>query len=262
MSRGTRAVVLDVPVDPVTVDELHDAILHFVRRSARATILHANVHAINLANRYDWFRRAFQRADLVFCDGAGVMLGARLLGYRIPTRITYADWTWQLAAWCERQQLSLFLLGGRPGVADQAAARLVARFPRLRIVGTHHGFFEKTAAHPDNDAVIATIAGARPDILMVGFGMPLQERWVSEYRAAIEAAVVLTSGAAFDYVSGQLRRAPTWMTSRGLEWFGRLIIEPRRLFGRYVFGNPLFLARIVRQRLRSRFRRRHGGGRP
>jgi N-acetylglucosaminyldiphosphoundecaprenol N-acetyl-beta-D-mannosaminyltransferase len=245
-----RVDVLGVPVDPVTVDELHQRIRTFVQTGARATVLHANVHAVNLACRHAWLARIFREADLVFCDGAGVQFGARLLGRRLPARITYADWMWQLAAWCEAQDLSLFLLGARPGVADQAAARLRARHPRLRIVGTHHGFFDKSPGSAETLDVIARLNAARPDLVIVGFGMPLQEQWTHAHRARIDAPVVLTGGAAFDYVSGRLRRAPTWMTNHGLEWLGRLAIEPHRLMGRYVAGNPLFLARVLRERLR------------
>lgn len=246
-----RVDVLGVPVDPVTVDALHDRIGAFIRTGARATVLHANVHAINLAVRHAWFARILRQADLVFCDGAGVRLGARILGQHLPARITYADWMWPLAAWCEAQRFSLFLMGAEPGVADLAATRLRARAPGLRIVGTHHGFFDKTSGSPESLAAIRAINAAGPDIVIVGFGMPAQERWVHDHRPMIDAPVVLTGGAVFDYVSGRLRRAPAWMTRHGLEWLGRLVIEPRRLLGRYVVGNPLFLARVLRERLRQ-----------
>ena len=250
--RRARMWVLGAPVDPLTVDELHAHLVRFVRTNARATVLHANVHAINLANRYAWFAKALQEADLVLCDGYGVILGARVLRQHLPARITYADWTWDLAALCKREGLSLFLIGGKAGVADAAAEQLLLRTPGLRIVGTHHGYFDKDAASAENTAAIAAINAARPDIVIVGFGMPIQERWVAENRSRIEAPVVLTGGAVFDYVSGQLRRPPRWMRTRGLEWLGRLLIEPRRLAVRYLRGNPEFLARVLRDRLRRR----------
>lgn len=252
VARSSRVDVLGVPVDPLTVDDLHERIRRFVHERARATVLHANVHAVNLAARHPWFAKILQDADVVFCDGHGVMLGARLLHQHLPARITYADWTWELAAFCSSEDLSLFLLGGRPGVADAAARRLIDRFPGLRIAGTHHGYFEKDSAASENGSVIAAINAARPDIVIVGFGMPIQERWVAENRSRIEAAVVLTGGAVFDYVSGQLRRAPRWMRTSGLEWLGRLLIDPRRLAGRYLVGNPEFLVRVLWKRVRRR----------
>jgi N-acetylglucosaminyldiphosphoundecaprenol N-acetyl-beta-D-mannosaminyltransferase len=188
-------------------------------------------------------------AEIVFCDGAGVVLGARILGNHIPQRITYADWTWQLAEFAEPRGFTLFFLGARPGVADKAAANLKARYPDLRIVGTHHGYFDKTPGSAENEAVIEQINTVRPNILIVGFGMPLQERWLMENWDRIDANVALTGGAVFDYVSGELQRAPRWMTDNGLEWLGRLLIEPRRLWRRYLIGNPLFLWRVLKQRL-------------
>jgi N-acetylglucosaminyldiphosphoundecaprenol N-acetyl-beta-D-mannosaminyltransferase len=250
--RREPVVVLGVPIDPLTVPELHERLLHFVRGGARATVLHANVHAINLAQRFPWFGDRLRAADLVFCDGHGVMLGARLLGQHLPERITYAEWMWRLAAFCETHGLSLYFLGAGDGVAAQAAHRLRARHPRLRITGTHHGYFDMSAASRDSEQVIGGINASGADIVVVGFGMPLQEDWVGRHRAEVAAPVVLTGGAVFDYVSGTLRRPPRWMTTRGLEWLGRLLIEPRRLWTRYIVGNPLFIARVLRARLSGR----------
>ena len=247
---SARVHVLQVPVDPVTVDELHRHLLRFVGDRAKATVLHANVHAVNLAADDKSFASILSTADLVFCDGHGVMLGARLLGQRIPVKITYADWTWDLAGMCEREDLSIYLLGSRPGVAAAAAARLRDRHLGLRIAGTHHGYFDHTAGGRASLDVVAQINAARPDLVLVGFGMPLQESWIAAHRGLIDAAVVLSAGAAFDYVSGQLRRPPRWMTNCGLEWMGRLLIEPRRLARRYVAGSPTFMLRVLRHRLR------------
>ena len=131
----------------------------------------------------------------------------------------------------------------------KAAVRLTERFPNLRILGTHHGFFDKTPGSLENEDVIQRINAVKPDILVTGFGMPLQERWLMDNWDRIEANVALTGGAVFDYISEELRRAPRWMTDHSLEWLGRLIIEPRRLWRRYLIGNPLFLWRVLKQRL-------------
>jgi N-acetylglucosaminyldiphosphoundecaprenol N-acetyl-beta-D-mannosaminyltransferase len=175
------------------------------------------------------------------------MLAARLLGGRIPERITYADWAWRLAAFAEAEGLSLFLLGARPGVAEVAARRLRALHPDLDIAGVSHGHFDHEPGSPQNEAVLREVNAARPDILLVGLGMPLQERWLMENRRRIEAGVALTGGAVFDYLSGGLRRGPRVLTDNGFEWLARLIIEPRRLWRRYLLGNPLFLLRVLGQ---------------
>ena len=121
-------------------------------------------------------------------------------------------------------------------------------FHYFQVIGTHHGYFNKTPGHPQNEAVIKSINAAKPDILLIGFGMPIQEKWIMENYDRLDVKVFMPVGAAFDYVSGNVRRAPRWMTDHGLEWLGRLIIEPRRLWKRYIIGIPLFFYRVLLQK--------------
>jgi N-acetylglucosaminyldiphosphoundecaprenol N-acetyl-beta-D-mannosaminyltransferase len=252
--------VLGVGVDPVTVGELHAGIKRLVESGEQGTVLNVNAHCLNLLYTDATLREFFDGADLVFCDGAGVMLAAKLLGERIPERITYAEWAWRLAAFAEVQGLSLFLLGAGPGVAERAARRLRTLHPDLRISGVEHGYFDHSPGSRESEAVLRKLNAAGPDILIVGLGMPLQERWLMENRDAIVASVALTGGAVFDYVSGGLRRGPRLLTDNGFEWLARLIVEPRRLWRRYLIGNPLFLLRVLGQRLgKGRFPGRPGG---
>ncbi len=244
-----RVDVLGVGVDPVTMEGLHEEVGRLIRDGERGLVLNANAHCLNLCYEDPELRAFLNGADVVFCDGAGVMLAARLLGRRIPERITYADWAWRLAAFAEAEGFSVYLLGARPGVAEEAARRLQARYPDLQIVGVRHGFFDHAAGTPENEAVVREINGARPDILLVGLGMPLQEYWLMENRDRLEVGVALTGGAVFDYVSGGLRRGPRALTDNGFEWLARLLVEPRRLWRRYLIGNPLFLLRVLGQRL-------------
>jgi N-acetylglucosaminyldiphosphoundecaprenol N-acetyl-beta-D-mannosaminyltransferase len=245
----SRVYVLGVGVDPITIEELHAEIERLARSGERGTVLNVNANCLNLLYGSPALREFFAAADVVFCDGSGVMLAARLLGKRLPARITYADWAWQLAAFAEAEGLSIFLLGAEPGVARRAAQHLLARHPSLRISGVRHGYFDNTPGSPENEAVLREINTTRPDLLLVGLGMSLQERWLMQNRDRLEAGVALTGGAVFDYVSGGLRRGPPLLTDNGFEWLGRLLLEPRRLWRRYLLGNPLFLLRVLRQRL-------------
>jgi N-acetylglucosaminyldiphosphoundecaprenol N-acetyl-beta-D-mannosaminyltransferase len=244
-----RVNVLGVGVDPVNVAELLARILGIVRQGGHALVLHVNVHGLNLCYDDPALRSFFNAAPVVFSDGAGVVLAARILGEYLPERMTGADWAWQLAAFAESEGLSLFLLGARPGVAESAASRLKGRYPNLEIACVHHGYFDQTAGASENEAVLAQINATRPDVLLVGFGMPLQERWLMRNWERLDAHVALTGGAVFDYVSGELKRGPRVLTDNGFEWLARLLIEPGRLWRRYVIGNPLFLLRVLRQRL-------------
>ena len=241
--------IFNVQITPLTVKTLHGHIADCVRTKQHQLILNVNVHCLNLAYEHKWLRDFLNQVYIVFCDGAGAIIGAKILGYDIPQRITYADWMWQLAEFASEEGFTFYFLGAEPGVADQAATRLQARFPKLKILGIHHGYFDKTLNSQENKAVIHQINAAQPDILVVGFGMPLQEHWLSENWADLNATVTLTGGAVFDYISGELQRAPKWMTDYGLEWFGRLLIEPHRLWHRYLIGNPKFLWRVLLQRL-------------
>ena len=151
-----------------------------------------------------------------------------------------------LALACERENVSLFLLAGQPGTVDKAIAKLIAIAPNLKVKG-HHGYFEKSGE--ENEYVIKQINEFKPDVLYIGFGMPLQERWILNNSDRVETKVFLPLGACLDFYTETVYRGPRWMTSCGLEWLSRLITEPQRLWQRYVIGNPLFFYRILQQQL-------------
>lgn len=229
--------MLGVGIDPVDRAGLLDRVAGLVARRGRATVAYANVHVINVAARDPALTAFLAGVDLCYCDGDGVRLGARILGARLPERMTGADWIWDLAARAEGEW-RVFWLGGEPGVAAAAAVRLRARFPRLEVT-TEHGYHE--------DDVIPLINAARPDLVLVGMGTPRQEAWVAANRARIEAPVVWVVGATADFVSGKVPRGPAWLHRRQ-EWLARLLVDPRRLWRRYLVGNAVFLARVAKRR--------------
>lgn len=250
--------LLGVRFHTFTVNQLLQAIIESAGFSSgqKTIIAHVNIHALNLAYEQPWYRDFLNRADLVFCDGFGVALGAKLTGQSIRPehRSTCPDWIEELGRVCQQHSLSLFLLAGRPGVAAIAAQKLYQVAPGLR-VETHHGYFDKSG--PENEQVIAKINAFKPHILYVGFGMPLQEEWIQHNLDRIDARVLLPLGACLDFYTGQVYRGPRWMTDHGLEWLSRLLTEPARLWQRYLIGNPLFLWRVLKHRLHqiSPFRR-------
>lgn len=243
--------IFGVRVHALTVEELHRAFADVIDNDRQALVLNVNVHCLNLAYDRPWLVEFLNRADLVYCDGEGVVLGARLLNQQLPGRITLADWLWELADFAQARDYSLYFLGAREGVAHKAAQRLQERFPNLRI-GTHHGYFDKTPGSAENERIIELVNDSRPEILIIGFGMPLQEEWLLANWPKLNAHIVIAGGAIFDFISGELKRAPRWMNDNGMEWLGRLLIEPRRLWQRYVVGNPLFVARVLRERFYGR----------
>ncbi len=236
--------VLGVGVDPISADELLPRVAALIEQRGPATVTYANVHVMNQARSDRDLTEFITQASLVYCDGNGVRLGARILGESLPGRMTGADWIWDLAAQAEGRW-RLYWIGGEPGVTAAAAEVLQTKHPRLAI-GTDHGFHPRKG--PENAACIRRINAYGPDIVLVGMGTPEQEHWVSARRDQLEAPVVWCLGATADFITGRLPRGPAWLTQRA-EWLVRLASEPRRLWRRYLVGNTVFMARVIRSRL-------------
>ncbi len=247
---GKALDILGVQVHPVGVPEVHGYIEKVIAEEKKALVLNVNIHCVNLALHSPWLRDFLNAAQMVFCDGDGVRWGLRILGMNPPPKITYDRWLWQLAELAAEKEYSFYFLGGKPGVAEEAAGKIRERFPAVRFAGTQHGYFEKSG--PENERVIEEINAARPDILILGFGMPVQEAWLKANWERVHAHIFLTGGAAFDYAAGRARRAPGWMIRANLEWLFRLYEEPKRLFRRYIYGNPYFMFRVFCEKIRRK----------
>jgi exopolysaccharide biosynthesis WecB/TagA/CpsF family protein len=211
-------------------------------------VAYANAHSLNLASTDPAFRSALQGFEFVFNDGAGVSLAARVQGRPVPANLNGSDFTPLLLELAVRQGWSVFFLGGRPGTAERAAGRLATRFPELRVAGTAHGYFEPE----QSAAVVASVRRSGADVLIVAMGNPLQELWLEEHLAATGALMGVAVGAFLDFAAGNVPRAPRWMNRLGIEWLYRLAQEPRRMWRRYVVGNPLFVMRVLTEQLRGR----------
>lgn len=243
---GPAVDVAGAPVHAVTLEETLEFIERTIRDDGRAAVLNVNAHASNLAAADERFRRILWEAPLVFCDGKAVQWAGRWLGVDIPERFTPPDWIEQLTDRCAREGWGVFLLGAAPGVGEEAARVLRERHPGLRVTA-QHGYFTRHGA--ENDAVIDEINESGARVLLVGFGMPLQEYWIEENLPRLQVNVALSVGALMDYLAGRVYRAPRWVTDAGLEWLARLAVEPRRLWRRYLVGNTRFLWRVLRQRI-------------
>jgi N-acetylglucosaminyldiphosphoundecaprenol N-acetyl-beta-D-mannosaminyltransferase len=188
-------------------------------------------------------------------DGMPLVWVGRAMGRRVG-RVCGPDLMPALIDRSRRTGGRHFFYGGAPGVAERLAAELAERYPGLEVVGTHSPPFRPLTEDEDRDEV-AMINAARPDFVWVGLGSPKQDHWVAGHRPHLDAAVLLAVGAAFDFHSGSLRRAPVWMQRTGTEWLFRLLAEPRRLLRRYTVTNSRFAWLLIRQILSRR-----PGGRP
>lgn len=241
--------VLGVRVDAVDTAGVMSAVEGAVRAQSRVAFPNVNVHAISIAQHDERFRRLLDAAPLVYCDGMGVRLAAAMLGVKLPPCTVMTWWLHDLAAWCAVKGFSLYLLGGVEGVAAAAAEKLRKASPGLGIAGARHGYFAKSG--PESVRVVDDINASGADILVVCFGMPLQEHWYEEHRDRLAVPVTLFGGAALDYAAGEKSPGPRWLAPAGVTWLYRLAREPRRLWKRYLVGNPLFMIRVVAQLLRE-----------
>jgi N-acetylglucosaminyldiphosphoundecaprenol N-acetyl-beta-D-mannosaminyltransferase len=218
----------------VTMRETRDQVISWCdepRTAACRYIVTPNVdHAVMFQHRSD-LRDAYADASLVLADGLPLVVASRVFRRSLPERVAGSDLVPKLMA--SGKSLRVFLLGAAAGVAEQAAERIRRDWPAVEVVGTLSPplGFEKDAA--ENEKILAAIAAARPDLLVVGFGAPKQELWVHQNFRRIEAKVAVCAGATIDFLAGHRRRSPVWMRRAGLEWLHRIASEPRRLAGRY-----------------------------
>ncbi|MBB93406.1 MAG: UDP-phosphate galactose phosphotransferase [Rhodobacteraceae bacterium] len=207
----------------------------------RSRVAFLNAHCSNVAAQDAVYADALATADMVLPDGIGVELGLRMRGQHLTENLNGTDFTPALLAEAASRGMSVYLLGGQPGVAEGAARTLCARIPGLRVAGTRDGF----AGMADTDATIADINASGADILLVALGVPAQDLWLARHVDRLAPRLTLGVGALLDFLAGRVTRAPGLVRKARCEWLWRLAMEPRRMARRYIMGNPLFLARAA-----------------
>ncbi|MBL7130472.1 MAG: WecB/TagA/CpsF family glycosyltransferase [Candidatus Omnitrophica bacterium] len=236
---------LGIKISAITKDEIVDKILEFALVGKHKMITYLNAHCVNVSFADFEYREILQAADLVYAGGKGVVWSSRLFDKSLPERVNILDFFDRLVERIIEKKLKIYLLGGKPDVAQIAADELKKRFPALEISGFHHGFFN---GREESD-IIEEVNFLKPNILMVGLGIPKQEQWIYRHLNELDVNLCWGVGAAFDWLSGQRKRAPGWMINCGLEWLHRLYQEPKRLWKRYLIGNPVFIYRVLKQRM-------------
>jgi N-acetylglucosaminyldiphosphoundecaprenol N-acetyl-beta-D-mannosaminyltransferase len=214
------------------------------RSGPAQSVYFVNAHTLNLAAADPAYRDVLNSADYVFGDGTGVRWAARLHGLRVRDNLVGTDLVPQLLRQNADQDYRYFLLGGSGPVIARAAAMAQRTFAGWTAAGFHHGYLFDRDSTAD---LVRQINDARPDVLLVGMGNPLQEKWIHRHRQQLEVPLCIGVGGLFTYWAGGLRRAPRWLRRCGAEWLGILLQQPHKA-RRYLLGNPLFVARILRER--------------
>ncbi len=247
-----RLSILGVEIADVTMIRAREIIEEVIarRRSKPQSVFFVNTQTLNLAAADREYRDLLNQAEVVFGDGTGVRWAARLQGVRLQDNVNGTDLVPYLfrhsGAEAEHvRSCRYFMLGGDPESIQRAASEYQSDYPLWQQAGYHHGYLNDPAT---TDEVIEQINASGADLLLVGMGSPIQEKWIHIHRDRLNVAVCMSVGGLFDYAAGNIRRAPLWLRQRGFEWLGLLAQQPHKA-GRYLVGNPLFLVRVLRERM-------------
>lgn len=244
-ARDRLVSLLGLKVRDESVSEAADTLIARALARERLQCYFVNAHCVNVAARDPAYAEILQRAPFVFADGVGMAIAGRLLGRPLANNVNGTDLLPELCRRAAVRGIPMALLGARPGTAIACASRLRVLYPGLNIRWVRHGFLsedEETKQLPGLNA-----SGAR--ILLVAKGVPHQEKWIDRFAPHLDVPVIIGVGALFDFYSGSIPRAPMMVRRMRMEWAYRLLREPRRLAGRYLKGNPEFLARVIRARV-------------
>lgn len=225
----------------------------------RIFIVTPNVDHLVRLRKDTQFREAYGRAALRLADGMPLLWASRLLGTPLKEKISGSDLFLKLCGRAAAKGMRVFLLGGRPDAAARAGEALRRKFPALEIAGTYCPPYGFEGDAGENRKIVRLIKEAKPDILFVGLGAPKQEKWICRHNRACGVPVSIGIGCSFEFTAGLVRRAPVWMQGCGLEWFWRLLMEPGRLWKRYLVDDMLFLRLVAEQYFKKISTAKNGG---
>jgi len=239
----SRIKLFQVGIDQVDNQETIQKIEEFIVSKKPHQIVTPDTLALLRAGKDPEYHAILKSADLVTPDGAGILWAATTLNYPLPERVTGIDIIHNICQLAARKGYSLYLLGSYPGVASEAALNLTKKYPGIKIAGTHHGYFRcedsqncedvkngNNDKNKEEEEIITEIKENRPDILLVGMGVPKQEKWINKNLNRLNIPVCMGVGGSFDVISGRIPRAPLWMQRHGMEWVYRSIKQPNRAF--------------------------------
>ncbi len=237
--------LLERRITCMTIPSLVEAIYTACVSNKKVTVANYNVHSFNLSMQLPWYYNFLQSSEIVNCDSVGILKAISYMGLNLPLeyRASYTLMMPKLLEKCNEKGLSVFLLGTKPQYLETALENLRKQYPNAKFAG-HHGYFDKQDSQ-QNQAVVQKINREKPNILIVGMGMPVQEKWVYEHRLRLDVNAILLGGAIIDRLAGVVPDCPSTLSDLGLEWLYRLCREPKRLAARYLLGNPAFALQVA-----------------
>jgi N-acetylglucosaminyldiphosphoundecaprenol N-acetyl-beta-D-mannosaminyltransferase len=238
---------LGVRIDNLTMAEASAQIIALTQADEASQVCFVNADCVNIAFGDEHYRATLSEAKLVLADGIGVRVAGAILNQNVRENVNGTDMLPYLCAAAEQAGVGIYLLGGRPGIAEGAYTWIAERYPCLKLSGFHHGYFTEE----EQPQIVERIKSSGAGILLAALGAPRQDKWIAAYKNQVGAKVSIGVGGLLDFYSGRIPRAPAWVRELGMEWFYRFWQEPRRMWRRYFLGNAVFLYRVARERLRS-----------
>lgn len=233
-------------IDNITMSETLDRLDEMVESQGKYVLYTPNAEIVMQASRDPELLAILNTADLLLPDGAGVVLGAKILGTPLQEKVSGVDVAINLLQHTDRTMRKFFLFGGKPGIAEKACMNIMHEYPRANVVGCRSGYFDET----ETENIVAEINRAKPEFLYVGMGAPRQERWIYENKNKLNCKVILGVGGTIDILAGTVELAPNWMRNSGLEWLYRLVKEPWRF--KRMMDLPRFVVKTVKVRLQKK----------
>lgn len=260
MTKRDAGYLLDVPIDRLSLeDAVNDAVRCIDRRDSRVIFVCANPHSIVAAQEDRQFSAALNNSDFSVADGVGVTMMAKMVNIRIGPRIAGHDYfKGILDALQKRGNGRVFFFGSSDHVLDLIGKRFRKEYPGLTLCGALSPPYGEWSEE-DNESMIRMINAAEPDVLWVGMTAPKQEKWVEANKGRLNASVIGSIGAVFDFYAGTYPRAPVWMCKLGMEWVYRLVKEPRRMWRRNFISSPKFVYLMIKRHIFGRLQSKEIG---
>ena len=244
LGTNPRITILNTTIDVLNAQQTVSLVEQYIDRKIPLHLIGVNADKINELNKNEKLRQIVNSCGVINADGASVVMASRFLNNPLPERIAGIDLMQRLVALSERKGYSIYLLGARLEIVEKTAEVLHEEYPKLNIVGVHDGYFAET----EWPQISVELKNAAPDIVFVGMTSPLKEYRVEYLQDDGNTCVFMGVGGSFDVISGKISRAPLWIQKMNMEWFYRMIQEPRRLFKRYFVGNWIFTISIIKEK--------------
>lgn len=241
-----KQALLNTYINNLTMSETVEAIEKMIEEERKSYVVAINVDVVMKIESDSYLKEIVDNADMVLVDGKPLVWISKLYGKPLKAKISGSDLVPILCEVSAQKGYRMFIIGGKDGIAEQAKKRLEEKYPDIEIVGTYAppmGFEkDKKELNKINDM----ISEVKPDLLITCFGCPKQEKWIYENINRYDAKVSVCAGATVDFLAGNVKRAPRWMSEHGLEWFYRFLQEPKRMFRRY-FIDDVKIMRLIRK---------------